>query len=568
METPRADDAALSQTPVFRLADELVEAYADVSPVEATLAGVGGRDDRWGDLGPEGAEAKAAVLRDFDARLGALPAPHSRFERVAARVMRDYLAEHLDAHAHGEHTVDLNSIDSTFQYLRQVFDLVDKSRLESWDAIVRRLDGIDAAAKAYRARLEVGRRSGHVVAKRQVRAAVEQARVQAGDRSFFPTLRAEWEAAKLGDARIGAALDAGIDKARRVFAEFADDLEQTYLPSARDEDAVGRDRYLRSARRFLGMTIDPLESYAWGWHEVHAIEAEMARVAHAIVPGAPVPQVIELLKTDPSRAAPSAEHFLDAMRERQQKALGDLEGAHFDVPHAIRRVDVKLAPPGGAIGAYYVPPSESFERPGTVWYSPGDAETFPLWDEISTAYHEGFPGHHLQCGLQVHLADRLTRMHRLFVMYSGYAEGWALYAEQLMHELGYLERPEYVLGMLAAKLMRACRVVVDIGLHLGLAIPKDERFHPAETWNWALAADFMTERGFLPRDHAESEATRYCGWPGQAISYKLGERVILDLREEAKRRAGAGFDLKTFHADVLGAGSVGLEHLKEIVLGV
>src|SRR6185503_20958269 len=99
---------------------------------------------------------------------------------------------------------------------------------------------------------------------------------------------------------------------------------------------------------------------------------------------------------------------------------------HFDVPPPIRRVDVRLAPPGGAIGAYYVGPSEDLSRPGTVWYSPGARTAMPLWQEITTAYHEGFPGHHLQVALQVLSRDRLTRFQRLLGDWCGYAEGWAL----------------------------------------------------------------------------------------------------------------------------------------------
>ncbi|HEX7601598.1 MAG TPA: DUF885 domain-containing protein, partial [Polyangiaceae bacterium] len=329
-------------------------------------------------------------------------------------------------------------------------------------------------------------------------------------------------------------------------------------------DPVGREPYLRAARRFLGATIDPGETYAWGWSELHAIEERMRRLATEILPGASLPEVTALLEADPARAAGSVERFLDFVRERQSRALEELSGTHFDIPDAIRKIEVKLAPPGGPLGAYYVPPNEDFSRAGTIWYSPSPGSTFPLWGELTTAYHEGFPGHHLQCGLQVYLADRLCRLHRLVVMYSGYAEGWALYAEALMDELGYFERPEYVLGMLAAKLMRACRVVVDIGMHLELPIPRDEAFHPGEIWNHALAVDFMHRRGFLARDHAESEATRYLGWPGQAISYKVGERVVLELREEARRRDGAAFDLRRFHELILGSGSVGLDRLRAI----
>ncbi|MEO6462402.1 MAG: DUF885 domain-containing protein, partial [Candidatus Eisenbacteria bacterium] len=249
--------------------------------------------------------------------------------------------------------------------------------------------------------------------------------------------------------------------------------------------------------------------------------------------------------------------------------LADLDGKHFDIPDEVRQVEVKIAPPGGALGAYYIQPSEDFTRPGTVWYSlaPDEVKDIPLYGHITTAYHEGFPGHHLQCGIQVALADQLSRLHRLSVWYPGYGEGWALYTELLMHELGYFEKPEYVLGMLNAQLFRACRVVIDIGSHLELPIPRDETdFHPGEPWTFERAVEFLIARCGEEEDYARSEVTRYYGWPGQAISYKVGERVIMELREELKAKQGPAFQLKEFHARVLGSGPVGLELLRERVL--
>lgn len=147
---------------------------------------------------------------------------------------------------------------------------------------------------------------------------------------------------------------------------------------------------------------------------------------------------------------------------------------------------------------------------------------------MSTAYHEGFPGHHLQLGVQVSLRDDLSRLHRVMIsdFQTGYAEGWALYAERLMDELGYLERPEYVLGMLACQMMRACRVVLDIGAHLGLRAPSDAAFRPGDLIDFDYGIDMLTRVARMPPSHAASEMTRYLGWPGQAIAYKVGERII------------------------------------------
>ncbi len=158
------------------------------------------------------------------------------------------------------------------------------------------------------------------------------------------------------------------------------------------------------------------------------------------------------------------------------------------------------------------------------------------------------------------MGDALSRFHRTIAWYPGSGEGWALYAEHLMGELGYLERPEYVVGLLSSQLTRACRVAIDIGIHLGLPIPDDVTFHPGESWNYDLAYELLTERALAYPEMASSEVTRYFGWPAQAISYKVGEQAILDLR--AERSALGHFDPKAFHSDVLSVGSIGLDLMR------
>jgi uncharacterized protein (DUF885 family) len=211
---------------------------------------------------------------------------------------------------------------------------------------------------------------------------------------------------------------------------------------------------------------------------------------------------------------------------------------------------------------YYTGPSEDFSRPGRTWYPTLGKTRFPLWGEVSICYHEGVPGHHLQIAQVRYLADTLSRWQRTLAGTSGHAEGWALYAERLMGELGYLEDPAFELGMLRAQAMRAVRVVVDIGLHLELAIPPTERYHPGETWTPDLALPFVIERSKFPPDFMASEVDRYLGLPGQAISYKVGERVWLDARAEARARRGDAFDLKAFHRRALDLGPMGLAQLE------
>jgi uncharacterized protein (DUF885 family) len=210
---------------------------------------------------------------------------------------------------------------------------------------------------------------------------------------------------------------------------------------------------------------------------------------------------------------------------------------------------------------YYTGPSEDFSRPGRTWYPTQGKTRFPLWGEVSIAYHEGVPGHHLQVGQVRYLSSQLSRFQRMTFV-SGHGEGWALYAERLMAELGYLDNPDYLLGQLRAQAMRAVRVIVDIGMHLSLTIPAESDFYPGETWNADLGREFAVAHAHFPADFMQSEIVRYLGMPGQAISYKVGERVWLDSREEVRGRLGPAFDLKAFHSAALNLGPLGLDQLR------
>jgi uncharacterized protein (DUF885 family) len=370
----------------------------------------------------------------------------------------------------------------------------------------------------------------------------------------------------LGTPDLAERCEAARAKVTEACLETARRLEEVYLPDAPVEDGVGIERYRRNARRFLGTDLDLEATYAWGWERIAVLRARAHEVARRIDPSTDLDGVLTLLREDPAYAAESQAAFRDAMQERQEIALAKLTDVHFDVPEQIRTVTVNTVAPGAPLAAWYHGPSEDFSRPGTIWWSLGDAVQVPLFDQVSTAYHEGFPGHHLQIGIQVGLSDRLSRAHRLLAWRPGYGEGWALYAEQLMDEIGELERPEYELGYLGTSLMRAVRVVVDLGLHLGLPIPDDAPLHPGEAWEFEYAVEALTQLAFLDEATARSEVTRYLGWPAQAISYAVGQRAIVELREARQAREGDAFDMRRFHADVLGSGCVGLDHLRELVL--
>jgi uncharacterized protein (DUF885 family) len=554
-------------TDIYELSSAIVDEQVAQQPLLATYLGIRGYDHLWDDFSPEGRQAQADLRRDQLRRVQAVDPSDDRWAALAARVTADSLANDLIWYDADEPRRQLNSINSPLQSMREIFDHMSTEGAEAWSDIAARLEGLAGAMIGYRKTLEAGRRGGMAVARRQVIETARQSRNFAGDASPFLDLAGSPDLTAIGDDDLSTRVVDGVAAARAAYSEFADYLEGEYLSSAVDRDGVGAERYALLAEHYLGDRLDPKATYEWGWDEVARLRARMEAVADEILAGGSLHEALDLLQTDPDRAAHSQGEFRDLMQERLQVALDDLDGVHFDVPEQIRRVDVKMAPPGGSLGAYYVGPSEDFTRAGSVWWSKGDKQVIPLFDEVSTAYHEGFPGHHLQNGIQMTAGDRVTRFQKLLVWYSGSGEGWALYAEDLMEELGYLEKPDYIMGKLASEMLRACRVVIDIGSHLELPIPEGQAFHPGEAWSFETGVEMLTDYAAQDHDISVSEMNRYLGWPGQAISYKLGQQAIRDLRADAQQTLGPAFDLKAFHSRLLEIGAPGLRVVREHMTG-
>jgi uncharacterized protein (DUF885 family) len=336
------------------------------------------------------------------------------------------------------------------------------------------------------------------------------------------------------------------------------------------EDAVGAGRYERWATYFTGATLDLAEIYQWGWADLQRINARMWEIAAEVAPGATtLVEVAARLDADEDRAVHGADLLLERLRGLTDGAVVMLDGTHFDIDERIRFCDARLAPEGSAAAPYYISPSEDLSRPGTTWFPTLGHDRFPWWRLVSTWYHESVPGHHLQIGTAVLQRERQSRFQRLQGFISGYGEGWALYAESLMEELGALEDPAAEMGYLSCQALRAARIVVDIGMHLALPAPNDIGALGAmgdvagRTWDSQMAVALLEERAIEPTDMAVSEVDRYLGLPGQAISYKVGERVWLEARQDARRRLGTAFDLKAWHAHALALGPMGLDPFTE-----
>jgi uncharacterized protein (DUF885 family) len=556
-------------TPIFELADRYVTEAAALDPVWATEVGVVGVDDRMTDFSPDGVEARSAHARETLVELASAPRTGPHDELAAA-----FLTERLDmelamADAH-EPLRDLNNIACPLQGIRACFDLMAYDTADDWEIACQRMAAVPAAVAGLRATYEEGRRLGLVAARRQAAEAAHQAAQWAGDEGetpFFVTLvDGAAGVPGMGPAELGR-LRRAAEQATAAYHDLSVYLSDVYAPDATDADGIGPDRYGLRSRAFLGAEIDLLEAYEWGWQELGRLEQEMVDQCASIRPGATLSETVAWLEDGSELVIEGEDALRDWLQQLMDQAVRDLEGTHFDIDPAIRTVEAMIAPPGGAAAMYYTGPAEDLSRPGRTWYPANGQTRFPLWTEVSTAYHEGVPGHHLQ-GAQIILCkDQLSRFQRISFI-SGHGEGWALYAERLMDELGYLDRPEYRLGYLAAQAMRAVRVVVDIGVHLGLEIPADQPgpepiFHPGSRWDADLVREFVLARSRLSQEFAESEVLRYLGWPAQAISYKVGERVWLAARADAQSRHGAAFDLKAFHAYALDLGPIGLDLLRD-----
>jgi uncharacterized protein (DUF885 family) len=530
-------------SPIFALCDEHVTRLAGLDPVWATFAGIRDHGGRGTDYGPDGVAARADLIRDTRRRLSALT-PDGHDDRVAAA----HLAERLDAQLAmieaGEWMRDVSGAFGRLQNMRDSVDLVDTDGAQGWRPVVARLTAMPGMLAGWRRSLSVGLAEGLTAARRQALEAAMQAETYAAGTH-------DALIARYGDGPLRDELIAAASAAYAGYATTAGYLRHEYAPGAGEADGVGADRYRPFSRMALGAEVDPVEAYEWGWAELRRLEAEM----RAECGGRPIEEVEAAL--DASEYVDGSDAYRAWLQDEHDRALGRLDGVQFDIDARLRTVEVVLAPAANSVGVYYTGPSEDGSRPGRTWWSVADRQRFTVWEELTTVFHEGVPGHHLQIG-HVRLAgDRLSRFTRVSGV-SAHSEGWALYAERFADELGWYDRPGTRLGMLEASALRAARVVIDIGLHLDLPLPAGETDRHGRRWTFEVAADVLRERGRCAAHRVHSEIVRYCGWPAQATGYKLGERAWLAARDEARTALGTTFDLRRWHARAIALGPLGL----------
>ena len=539
-----------NETPIFQLSDEYVTESAKLSPISATYLGIPGFDDQLDDFSLEGSTKKQVLIKETLQKLAEMN-PHNADDQLAAAVMQERLTSELALLETYSAQVICAVISSPAINIRAVFEVMPFETTQDIANITRRLAAVGPALQSWKSCLLDLAKLGKRPAKRQVRGVAGQLKTFSSGAfiGFAERIDPENKYPELHNAAAAA------DQAAGAMSEW---MGITYLPEARDADGVGLETYAPWARHFTGADLDLRETYEWGLRDLAAIDDRMWKVARKIKPDATsLQEVADYLDADPKYVVKGSEVLLEMLQEFTQAATDQMDGTYFDIDPRIKFCDARLAPEGSAAAPYYQSPSEDLSRPGTTWFPTQGKNVFNWWRIPTMWYHEAVPGHHLQSAKVIIEKDRLSRFQRTDAWTSGHGEGWALYAERLMDELGGFADPGYEMGHLSCQAWRAVRVVVDIGLHLGY---DDEN---GKAWNYESAVELLMTHALLDEDFAKSEIDRYLGIAGQAISYKVGERVWLSAREEAKKRLGGNFSLKKFHAYALRLGPMGLDPFAE-----
>ncbi|CAL8897034.1 DUF885 domain-containing protein [Kocuria varians] len=569
MSTPHANQQPLpplgSVQRTATAVDELAETYfqrcMDLDPSTATFNGIPGHESEYPDFGPAGREARAELARTTLAQLDRAE-PEDDVDRVTLHALRNELELQMDRHRANLDVSEVNNIESPVQSIRQILDAMPRETEQDWRHLAARMANIPAALDQYREGLREAVSLDRRPAAPQIVEAAQQAEQYASKDGSFAALAAD--PAAPGSVRED--LRRSADAARAAYREIAESLRGEFSEGARESSASGPEDYALHLASFLGARLDPREVYDWGVQQLLALDAEQRDLAEQIRPGASIQEAMAALNEDPARQLHSPEELREWMQGLSDAALDALAGSHFEITEQMRTLECCIAPTHDGI-IYYTPPSGDFSRPGRMWWSvPEGVTQHNTWEETTTVYHEGVPGHHLQCATALANAGELNAWRRMGIWVSGHGEGWALYAERLMAELSFLDDPGDRMGMLDSQRLRTVRVIFDVGFHCGFEIPEalGEMLGGAragQTWTPEDGWKFLRHNVAMAESTLRFEWLRYMGWPGQAPSYKVGQQMWLDAREQAMAREGESFDLERFHSRALRLGSVGLDTL-------
>jgi uncharacterized protein (DUF885 family) len=365
----------------------------------------------------------------------------------------------------------------------------------------------------------------------------------------FPSTVAAGERDRLSREGRSAVLEGAV----AGYREFLDFYLKEYAPRARATLAAsdlpnGRAFYQQQIRQYTTLDLSPEEIHQIGLGEVERISKEMDEVMRQVDFKGDRAAFLKFLRTDPRFYAKTAQELLERASFIAKKIDGKLPsefGKLPRLPYTVKPVPDDIAPKYTS-GRYVEAPEGSLQS-GIFWVNTYQLEGRPFYNLTALALHESVPGHHLQISLSRELGDLPD--FRRYSYISAFGEGWGLYSEWLGLEMGIYDDPYSNFGRLGYEMWRACRLVVDTGVH-------------AQGWTRQQAIDYMATRTSLPLHEVETEVDRYISWPGQALSYKLGELKIKELRKRAEKELGTGFDVRAFHDVVLGSGSIPLNVLE------
>ncbi len=547
------------------LCDKFMHDFAQLDPISATDWGMPGDPGTLPDLSPAGIETRIDLERGLLEDLEKTPLRDST-DHVTASALRDRLNLDIELFDAGEFYGEINNIASPIQGVRDAFSLMPTDTSEDWGHITDRLNAIPAALAGYKESLELAAERGIVAARRQVQIGIDQSKKLGDPRGYFAALVKgcpDDVKTEVSEDRLTQA----VQSAASAYAELAEWLGERLMPNAPAIDGVGRERYEMYSALFVGARVDLDETYEWGITELERIKAAQARIAHDLYgTGVTVAEAVSRLEADPNYQIHGKERLLEWLQTTADMAVRELNGTQFEIPGPLQTIECMIAPSDEG-GIWYTAPSLDFSRPGRMWWSiPAGDMVFHAWQERTTVFHEGVPGHHLQLSQAIYQADTLNLWRRLGSWNSGYGEGWALYAEQLMADLGYQDDPADRLGMLDAQRLRATRVVLDIGVHLGKERPDGNGM-----WDADYAWDFLRSNVTGSDSMLRFELDRYLGWPGQAPSYKIGQRLWEQLRDDFLATDSDSRDrdevLRDFHTRALNLGSLPMTTLRQALLG-
>jgi len=538
---------------IFAISDEYIDTLGRMSPMNATTLGIPGYEHLLNDFSMAAETKVADYRREVLNRVKSME-PIDDIDRIAKEVLVERLDSFLQLFDSKESFITYGPIANPAAEIRSIFTLMNTEGEEAIGSVTSRLNAVGTALESWKSTIEEMQAFGKATARRQVLGVAEQLKVH-GSGGYANMARSIDPDGKYPDLHLAA------QSAEAACLSMATWMEEVHAPRSLAIDGVGAERYAPWARFFTGADLDLRDTYEWAVEDLHQINARMYRAAEKLgLAGKTLREVAQYCEEAELHRIDGEEELLAKLISFTEEAVAKVDGIYFDIDPRIKFCDARIAPEGSAAAPYYMPPSEDLSRPGTTWYPTLGHTRFNFWRIASIWYHEAVPGHHLQCATATIEKDRLTRFQRTEAWISGYGEGWALYAERFMDELGAFEDPALELGYLSGQAMRAARIIVDIGMHCGY-----EGFD-GEIWNADSAFNLLVERALLAPDFAKSEIDRYLGWPGQAISYKVGERVWVRAREEAKARLGDTFDIKTWHNYALKIGPMGLDPFEREML--